>query len=110
MVSFRALGAAAVLACLVVSGCESVPEVPKRTPPEPVPTTSVYQCDDAGTLTVVDSGGSVKVTTPSGREIDLPASPPESRSRYGEPPYALIVEGGDALWMKAGKRPLECKR
>lgn len=99
-----------LLACLTVSGCESVREPPPRAPSKPVPTTSVYQCGTAGRLTVVDSGQSVTVTTPSGNEVELPASPPESRSRYGAPPYALVVEGGDALWMKSGKRPLECKR
>ena len=40
--------------------------------------------------------------------IDLPAAPATQRTRYGEQPYALVLEGREALFMKSGDVPLTC--
>jgi hypothetical protein len=42
--------------------------------------------------------------------LELPASPATQRSRYGEQPYALVLEGREALFMKNGQPPLTCTR
>jgi len=42
--------------------------------------------------------------------VDMPASPPTQHSRFGEAPYALVVEGQEALLMKNGKEPITCRR
>lgn len=107
MTIFRA--ALAAFCCLVLSACDTSGDT-RRPVVKAVPTVASYQCGEAGTITVVNSGTSVKVTTDDGTEVVLPASPPESRSRYGEPAYALVLDGSGALWMKSGKRPAECRR
>ena len=42
--------------------------------------------------------------------IELPASPAAQTSRYGEQPYAMVLEGHEALFMKSGQEPLSCTR
>ncbi len=74
------------------------------------PRMATYQCDDGGTLRVENRGNSVQLQTPRGVEVTLPASPPDSTSRYGDPPYALILDGREALWFVTGKHPLTCRR
>ncbi len=70
-----------------------------------------FRCDGGGMMDVRRAGGSdVAVTSPAGEEIVLPASPPGQRSRYGADGYALVIEGTDALFMKAGDMPLDCRR
>ncbi len=71
---------------------------------------SVYNCGSDGRLTVRRLGGSVDVVSPRGIETRLPASPPGQSARYGTPPYALVIDRGEALWFVTGKRPIACKR
>jgi hypothetical protein len=40
----------------------------------------------------------------------LPASPADSRIRYGAPPYALLLDRNEALLMKSGAAPNTCRR
>jgi membrane-bound inhibitor of C-type lysozyme len=74
------------------------------------PRLATYSCGDAGSLTVENFRTSVHITEPDGASVDLPASPPTQQSRYGEAPYALVLEGNEALLMKNGKEPLTCSR
>lgn len=50
------------------------------------------------------------ITGDDGQSIGLPASPAESRARYGSGAYALVLEENEALWMRAGKEPDTCMR
>ena len=74
------------------------------------PQSFAYACKGGASLSVVKTADSVSVTDPEGDVIDLPASPPGQSSRYGKDAYALLVGNHDALWMKAGKAPVSCKR
>ncbi len=79
-------------------------------PAEPQPRVAAYRCGPGGGLTIENFQTSVHVVSPRGLDVELPASPPGSRSRYGEAPYALLLEGRDALWMETGKEPVSCRR
>ena len=74
------------------------------------PRQMVYRCDDETAITVHASHGAVRLIETDGDSYELPASPPTQASRYGSDGLALVVEGGEALWMKAGHPPLTCKR
>ncbi|MGH6763376.1 MAG: hypothetical protein ACRECW_17520 [Phyllobacterium sp.] len=69
-----------------------------------------YNCNSGETIAVENNGGSVKIAVADGETIELPASPSESRSRYGVTPYAAIFEQKTLLFIKAGSVPLECVR
>lgn len=69
-----------------------------------------YSCGPDGTLSVEYRRGSVRLTEPDGGAVELPASPPGQASRYGEAPYALVLEEREALWMKSGAAPVTCRR
>lgn len=107
VVSFASV---AVVALILLSGCSSSG-----------PTAALYStggapygrfaCDGGGTMNVRRaSGTAIAVTSPNGEEIVLPASPPGQQTRYGADAYALVIEGPDALFMKTGDMPLNCKR
>jgi membrane-bound inhibitor of C-type lysozyme len=74
------------------------------------PRLAKYRCEDGGEITVENGVTAVKVLASDGVALDLPASPPESRSRYVQASYALVLDGEEALFMKAGKPPLTCRR
>jgi membrane-bound inhibitor of C-type lysozyme len=74
------------------------------------PGTATYDCGEDGSITVQNLHGSVLVTGPEGDQVELPASPVAQDTRYGQEGYALVLEGQDALYMKAGKTPLTCRR
>jgi hypothetical protein len=42
--------------------------------------------------------------------VELPAAPSGQESRYSQQPYALVLDGTDALFMKNGREPLACTR
>ncbi|RLQ89078.1 hypothetical protein D8780_13350 [Notoacmeibacter ruber] len=70
-----------------------------------------FRCDGGTAMDVRRAGGgAVSVTSPLGEQIVLPASPPGQMSRYGENAYALVIEGPDALFMKQGEMPVNCRR
>lgn len=68
-----------------------------------------YRCAGGQRLRVLRNGSGVRVQT-GDAEFDLPASPPDSGSRFGIPSHALVLEGSEALWMVAGEPPLACRR
>ena len=75
------------------------------------PRTARYSCADGDTLTIENRGSSIRVMGPDGTvEEELPASPPNQTSRFGAEHDAVVIDGRDALIMKAGRRPLTCKR
>ena len=71
---------------------------------------SVYHCDNGTDLSVDNLGASVRVTEAAGEAIDMPASPADSRNRYVQANYAIVLEGSDALFMRPRGGPIACKR
>jgi hypothetical protein len=76
----------------------------------PQPRHATYNCGDAGKISVEAGRGAVRLVNADGDVFDLPAAPPNQNTRFGEAGLALVVEGGEALWMQAGKQPLTCTR
>jgi hypothetical protein len=74
------------------------------------PGVATYSCADGGMITIENLGSSVRILNGAEEPIELPASPASQRSRYGEQPYALVLEGREALFMKSGDEPLTCTR
>lgn len=91
----------------LVSGCTRSAIIE---PVEIQPRVAAYRCGAAGSLTIENFQTSVHVIPSRGLAVELPASPPGSTSRYGEAPYALLLEGREALWMETGKKPVTCRR
>jgi hypothetical protein len=73
------------------------------------PPKSTFRCTGGVALQVESLGSSVKVTSPEGVSVSLPALA-GSRSRYSEGQTAMVFNGREALFMVTGKTPLECKR
>lgn len=73
------------------------------------PRRATYDCGTDGSI-VVDNMRSMVTLTDSEGSYQLAAAPPNQSSRYGSDGYALVLEGNDALWMKAGSTPLTCRR
>ncbi|MEQ9224803.1 MAG: hypothetical protein RLO15_00480 [Parvibaculum sp.] len=71
---------------------------------------TTYHCDDGARMTVENRGASVLLTLGDNAPITLPASPADSRIRYGAPPYALLLDHNEALLMKSGAAPNTCRR
>ncbi|MCA0011657.1 hypothetical protein LB561_05640 [Mesorhizobium sp. B292B1B] len=76
----------------------------------PQPRTATYNCADGGRMTIENLGSSVRVLGPDGTSEDLPAAPANQNSRYGETHDAIVIDGREALVMKAGSAPLTCTR
>ena len=74
------------------------------------PAYATYDCGEDGAITVQNMRTAVRLVEPQGDSYELPASPPTQTSRYGEGNLALVVEDREALWMKAGKEPMTCRR
>ncbi|TKT82835.1 hypothetical protein [Aquamicrobium sp. LC103] len=101
----------AIASVLVVAGCvadseeKSTQEIAQSQPRY-----ATYHCGDSGDMSIENRTNSVTIVDVEGDNISLPASPPTQNNRYGEGGYALVLEGPEALWMKAGREPLNCKR
>jgi hypothetical protein len=74
------------------------------------PRTASYKCADGGMMTIENLGSSVHVVGADGASEDLPASPANQNSRYGQAHDAIVIDGREALVMKGGKTPLTCTR
>ena len=70
----------------------------------PQPRTATYSCADGGMITIENLGTSLRVLGPDGASEDLPASPANQTSRFGEAHDAIVIDGRDALVMKAARR------
>ncbi|MGB3390639.1 MAG: hypothetical protein WBA88_21965 [Pseudaminobacter sp.] len=98
------------VAALGLAGCVSQGDGGGDAGSAAQPVRATYRCDSGASLTVENFGASVRLTDPDGEQIQLPAAPASQRSRYGQTPYALVLEGEEALYMKNGKTPLTCRR
>jgi hypothetical protein len=76
----------------------------------PQPSHATYNCGPRGSLTIDNFRTSVRLVAPEGDSIELPAAPATQQSRYGQTPYALVLDGNEALYMKSGKEPVTCNR
>jgi hypothetical protein len=111
-------------AALAVGGCtggggSSQPEISSNQP-----RVATYRCGEDGEIRIINTGASVLVSEylvaveaeteeasePGESRFELVAAPPNQRSRYGAEGLALVLEGREALWMKAGSAPLTCTR
>ena len=103
---------------LAAAGCTG--SGPQQTVGSAQPRVATYQCGEDGALRIVNTGASVLLSEdnvapaedgePVETRFELVAAPPSQRSRYGAEGLALVLEGREALWMKAGKAPLTCRR
>lgn len=100
-----AIGLSAALAgCVAESathGSEQIATQPRR---------AAYECGADGGIVVDNMRDMVTLTDSEGESYQLAAAPPNQSSRYGSDGYALVIEGNEALWMKAGSTPLTCRR
>ncbi|MHA6642434.1 hypothetical protein [Mesorhizobium sp. A623] len=70
--------------------------------------TATYTCADGGMMRIQNLGTSLRLLGPDGIDEELPASPANQTSRYGQAHDAILIDGQEALIMKAGQRPLTC--
>lgn len=104
---------ALVLSAVSLAGGCTTPPPQQRPSPQGVsvqPALAIYRCGDEGDLRIENGGSSVRVSFGDADPVELAAAPPGQRSRYGADGYALVLEDREALWMKAGKVPLTCRR
>ena len=110
----RGLHAAAVAALAFVSACVEEPKsVLAPVPAAVVAAPSVagtYDCGEEGRIQVEFLGEGVRVTEADGSTVELPASPPGQRNRFGEGVSAIVIEGREALYMRARREPWTCMR
>jgi hypothetical protein len=116
--SFQA--ALALLAIIAVSACasavggqnekNSLAKSAYKDDGLPQPPIATYACADGGMMTIRNLGTSIRLIGPNGFEKELPASPVDQRSRYGEVHDAIVLDAREALVMKAGQEPLTCTR
>lgn len=92
------------LSSCMSDGLDVAAGLDRATPPRE----ATFRCDEGERLHVARLGSAVQVTDAEGDTIVLPPSPPGQDTRYGMDGYALVVEGEDALWMKAGATPRDC--
>ncbi|MFA6156848.1 hypothetical protein [Mesorhizobium sp.] len=76
----------------------------------PQPRTAAYVCANGGRMTIENLGASIRVLGPDGVVEDMPASPANQNSRYGQAHDAIVIDGREALVMKAGSTPVTCTR
>ncbi|MFN3765305.1 MAG: hypothetical protein ACK4R3_07020 [Aliihoeflea sp.] len=100
----------ALLAVLFVSGCVAdLDDVATGSVPAQPPL-ATYACEDGSQLKVAATGASVVVEAQGEEDpVALPASPPNQFYRFAEGLYSLVVENGEALWMKNGEGALACR-
>jgi hypothetical protein len=111
---------------VVLAGCTtSAPPAAKQASAPAQPRMASYTCGEDGEITIENLGSVVRVYGPGdpaaragegdgtaapAMPVELTAAPPGQQSRFGVNGYALVLEGREALWMKAGKAPLTCTR
>lgn len=71
---------------------------------------AVYRCGGGQSLTIDNRRTSVTLLDPDGETMLLPAAPSGQTSRYGQKPYAIVLDGNEALYVKPRKPPFTCKR
>jgi len=76
----------------------------------PRPGSAVYRCGGGRSMIIDNRRSAVTIVDPDGDAMMLPAAPPGQMSRYGQKPYALVLDGNEALYVKPRKTPFTCKR
>ncbi|MBZ9675358.1 hypothetical protein [Mesorhizobium sp. ES1-1] len=76
----------------------------------PQPRTAAYVCANGGRMTIENLGASIRVVGPDGVVQDMPASPANQNSRFGQAHDAIVIDGREALVMKGGSTPVTCTR
>lgn len=71
---------------------------------------ATYACADGGMMRVQNLGTLIRLLGPDGVDAELPASPVNQTSRYGQAHDAIVFDGREALVMKGGQTPLACTR
>lgn len=71
---------------------------------------ATFDCGADGTIVLETGRSAVTLTETDGSSYNLPASPPAQTHRFGGDGTALVIEDGEALWMKSGKQPMTCRR
>lgn len=98
---------------LVAMACVPQNNAPKAAVTDvsaPQPRTATYNCADGGRMTIENLGTSLHVLGSDGTSEDLQASPANQNSRYQQAHDAIVIDGREALVMKAGSTPVTCKR
>ncbi|MFE0017201.1 hypothetical protein ACFWXH_20295 [Mesorhizobium sp. NPDC059054] len=76
----------------------------------PQPRTATYNCADGGRITVENIGNAIRVVGSDGVNEEMPAAPAGQNSRFGIDHDAIVIDGREALVMKANTTPVACKR
>ena len=76
----------------------------------PQPRTATYNCADGGRMTVENIGNAIRVVGSDGVNEELPAAPAGQNSRFGVDHDAIVIDGREALVMKANATPVACRR
>ena len=105
----RGLRAAAFVSACVVEPKSVLVPVPAAVVAAPS-VAGTYDCGEEGRIQVEFLGEGVRVTEADGSTVELPASPPGQRNRFGEGVSAIVIEGREALYMRARREPWTCVR
>lgn len=104
-------GAAFALIALVSACVEDHKPAPAAVDVAAAPSVAgVYDCGGDGRIQVDFTGAGVRVTEADGSIVELPASPPGQRNRFGEGVSAIVIEGREALYMRGRREPWTCVR
>lgn len=76
----------------------------------PQPRTATYNCADGGRMTVENIGNAIRVVGSDGLNEEMPAAPAGQNSRFGINHDAIVIDGREALVMKANATPVACRR
>jgi hypothetical protein len=98
---------------LIAAACvpqNSASEATAGSADDPQPRSAIYSCTNGSKMTIENFGSSVRVLSADGTSQDMPASPANQTSRFGEAHDAIVIDGRDALVMKGGVEPLTCAR
>ncbi|PLP56813.1 hypothetical protein CYK37_23675 [Mesorhizobium loti] len=76
----------------------------------PQPRMATYNCADGGRMTVENIGTAIRVLGSDGVNEEMPAVPAGQNSRFGVDHDAIVIDGREALVMKANATPVACRR
>lgn len=104
-----------ILLALLVAGCvtegvQTSAPAGQQTVVAAQPREATYRCEDGSSIRIENLRSLVRLTDAEGETYELPASPPDSQSRYVATPNALVLDGEEALWMAGRNSPATCRR
>ena len=76
----------------------------------PQPRVATYNCANGSRITVENIGAAIRVVGSDGVNEELPAVPAGQNSRFGINHDAIVIDGREALVMKANATPVACRR